>query len=526
MLQEQNYVLSEGEKFPSIKKQTPPQTTTITSTTITTAADKNDTVTHNTNTTPNTIYSDVGDHSQRFEGENDDHDEKATTTTKLQKTGLLSDSKTTIADSTTKNTTDSSTTEENEGTTTETTETSTLGKVKLLVTGFLTSQLFCHSLLLLQQILFGGFGVIGPMSIKHFPHSIFFACLRAMIMALTIFPVSLILDWRHSFRHTQYSDRRSLRDHLLAKIPSLRDTMLLFVIGVNVLTNILTYVLAVSLTNYTIVAIIQPMATVFTCVFSILLRREGKSLVKILGVAFAVIGSVSMLLIITFFGDGSSSSSGNSSDSGKSSFNAKSLIGALVYLFNTFITATFLILQRVALDRKIPPFTVTSYSMLLAQGFALFIGAFWIKDFRPMTIPSIGWIGLVYSGIVIGSLGFALGSYSAKFTSPTVVSVYSTTAPIISVIFQYVFLSQTTTMYAIFGAMLITTGVIMVGYAKRKEELQQAKEQHEKELEKGEHQELEDMMHQQGDDEEERDVEAGEASLDPELGTKQQEQQE
>ena len=345
---------------------------------------------------------------------------------------------------------------------------------------FSTSQLLCHSLLLLAQVFFGGFGVIGPMSIKHFPSSALFACLRTVIMSLTIFPLAVIFDWRHSFRHENYSERNSIKQHFLAKIPSGKDALLLVVLGTNLICNLLTYIMAVGLTNYTIVAIIQPVSTVFTCLLSILLKREGKSIVKILGVILAVVGSVAMLLIITFFGDGSPSSNVGSGSGATgttaSSFNYRSLAGAGIYLFNTFITATFLITQRVALDRKIPPLTVTSYSMIIAQIWGMIIAAFLVKNFNPVAIPRIGWIGLVYSGIVIGSMSFGMSSYAAKFTSPTVVSVYNTTAPIISTIFQYVFLRQTTTMYAVVGAMLITVGVIMVGYAKRKEEIKQQQE--------------------------------------------------
>lgn len=70
---------------------------------------------------------------------------------------------------------------------------------------------------------------------------------------------------------------------------------------------------------------------------------------------------------------------------------------------------------------------------------------------------------------MIGSLNFALTACASKHTSPTVVSVYGTTSPIISTIFLYIFLHQTTTRLTSLVEILITSGVFMVGYAKWKE---------------------------------------------------------
>lgn len=324
--------------------------------------------------------------------------------------------------------------------------------------------IFAHFLLLFNQLMFGGFAVLGNMSITHF-NMILFSCLRTIIMSAAIFPVALLIDWKYTFRPE--TDKITLKQCFLAKIPTAKDALLIVTLGIVLLICIMTYVTAVGLAPYTILAIIQPCTTVFTCLLSILLKREAKSVLKIVGVSFAVVGSMSMLVIMAL-----TDNTVNEDNSGSLlglTFNVKTLMGSLIILVNTLMTAVYLTLQRIALDRKIPPFTLTSYSLFVAAVISMFISFFFIKGFHPSQIPRIGWIGLIYSGIAIGSLNFSLTAYASKHTSPTVVSVYGTTAPIISTIFLYVFLHQTTTWLASLGAILITSGVFMVGYAKWKE---------------------------------------------------------
>lgn len=63
--------------------------------------------------------------------------------------------------------------------------------------------IFTHFLLLFNQLMFGGFAVLGNMSTMHF-NMILFSCLRTIIMSAAIFPVAELIDWKYTFRPEIY----------------------------------------------------------------------------------------------------------------------------------------------------------------------------------------------------------------------------------------------------------------------------------------------------------------------------------
>ncbi len=61
--------------------------------------------------------------------------------------------------------------------------------------------------------------------------------------------------------------------------------------------------------------------------------------------------------------------------------------------------------------------------------------------------------------------------YAARYTTPTVVGIYETLAPLFSIIFTYTFLNETTTWFIAIGAVLIMLGVMIVIATRFREEL-------------------------------------------------------
>jgi drug/metabolite transporter (DMT)-like permease len=204
------------------------------------------------------------------------------------------------------------------------------------------------------------------------------------------------------------------------------------------------------------------------------LKREGRSIIKIIGVGLAVTGSISMIVITAIV---EKSEGGDNNGKFQFNVNLKSLMGCALMVLNSMCTAVYVILQKTLLDRKVPPVTVTGWSLIVACIISCFVSIYYfITDFHPASIPTSAWIGLLYAGTVIGTVSFSMVAFAAKIVSPTVTSVYSTTSPIVSSIFLYVFLGQITTPYAIIGGILITAGVFMVAYAKRRESQQAEQE--------------------------------------------------
>lgn len=73
-----------------------------------------------------------------------------------------------------------------------------------------------------------------------------------------------------------------------------------------------------------------------------------------------------------------------------------------------------------------------------------------------------------------GSIPFAITTFASKHLGPTAVSIHSTYLPLISALFAYLFMGQTLSYFVIFGAILITIGVLLVVFARWRETKQAA----------------------------------------------------
>jgi hypothetical protein len=113
---------------------------------------------------------------------------------------------------------------------------------------FIQSQILAHSLLFFNQVLFAGFGVIGPQSLKHF-NSVLFASMRTMIMTIGIIPLMIIIDRNHTFR-PDLDKRVSWKNFLLSKLPHGKELILLASEGIVLSLCIYTYIIAVGLTSF------------------------------------------------------------------------------------------------------------------------------------------------------------------------------------------------------------------------------------------------------------------------------------
>jgi len=401
---------------------------------------------------------------------------------------------------------------------------------------FHRSWFFVHFLLLLNGQLFGGFQVLAVKSLSQM-NPLVFAALRTIIIALTIAPLAILVDRNNqgfcsegaaeennggeqnsviesAEQQTSIQQRKGIwQRYLKPRIPNnKRDALWLTGLGMIVGMNILTYIVALSLISPTIVAIVSPSQTVFTCLISVLLKREGKSILKFVGVFLAVIGSISMLVISAMVKDSSNVTPSKESTSAiiaamssSSTMTAsilstnsqmpiifisadtwsslKTVIGVSLCIVNSLGSSLNLVFQKSLLDRKIPPMTLTAWTSLVAMVFLFIVGlCFGLTSFDPRTVPLIAWIGLLYAGLVIGTGSFSLGAYAARIGSPTLLSVYNCANPIISTVYLFVFLGQTTTWLVSIGAILITSGVLMVAYAKKREERKKAAEDLEAEL--------------------------------------------
>lgn len=350
---------------------------------------------------------------------------------------------------------------------------------------FTTSQLWAHLLMLGSQLVFAGFCILVPVALE-VVNPIVFSCIRIGIMCMTMFPLSLTYDRGFIFQKQSSVDDRANGDsqmldseqnqiskltwknYLLAKIPGRPDALIMAFCGIMLFMSIAFYTAAIAFISTTIAGVLSPLGAVFTCLISVALKRENKALLKFAGVLIAVIGSITMLVITSIMDGKNDATEGNNNFLGIH-FSIKSLLGVIFMLCNTVAWAIYLIVQKTILDRGIPPFTQSSWSMLSSFIVSCVASLFFIKDFHPTQLSADVWIGIIYAALVHGTINYTLNAFAAKLMTPTMISVYGCAAPMVSAISLYVFLGKTTTWFASIGAILITVGVFMVAYAKKRE---------------------------------------------------------
>ena len=122
-----------------------------------------------------------------------------------------------------------------------------------------------------------------------------------------------------------------------------------------------------------------------------------------------------------------------------------------------------------------PPVTFVSWAFAITFGFSIMGSAYFFRFVSFSTIPLQAWLGLLYGGLIIGTLAYVIGSFASKHTSPTIVAIYTTTAPIYSAVFMYVFRGETTTWWMVPSGIAIGVGVILVAVGKQRENAKEKK---------------------------------------------------
>ena len=370
-------------------------------------------------------------------------------------------------------------------------------RVKKAWRWFGSSQLLAHLLLATTLITFGGYCVLIPYPIA-IMHPAIFALFRSLLIVIGLAPVTLIQDWKYSFR----SDKRlrsSIRklnekssvfgvvgvkqvvNFVLKKTPTWRQLKKIFWLGLFINLNQILFFMGLRWTNATIAGIMQPCVAILTCILSVLLKREGKSLVKFIGVGLAVLGAVSMLVVSTFLSD----KKANDDDRDSTSVDAIAnfiqdfsfTIGMLFLCLNMLCYAIYLLKFKKTLEKeKFPVLTLAFWTWLTGCIVPLLPSLYFaLADYgySPMQIylrmDLMAYVGVLYAGLIHGTLFFILNSKASSLTTATIIGIYSTLNPIVTSIMAFLFLHERVSLFVIPGAGLILVGVSLVIFAKWRE---------------------------------------------------------
>ena len=249
--------------------------------------------------------------------------------------------------------------------------------------------------------------------------------------------------------------------------------------GAVIVSNQILFVMGFYLTNSTTTGVIQPMNAIFVCIMSMMLGKEEKSWMKLLGTLIAVIGAISMLvtsalmrpstnaIIYDTLTDNYSPLNSaptffNMLQSSTSTNYGTFMLGMILLVANTFGYAVFLILQKGLLSEGIPPITVTCWSFILG----LSVSSVFALYFSPATSwRRIDWmtvIGMLYACMPYGVIQFIFSAQASQLSTPTIVGIYSTLQPMLATVTGVLAFGETVSLWILIGAAMIVFGVLFV----------------------------------------------------------------
>jgi drug/metabolite transporter (DMT)-like permease len=226
---------------------------------------------------------------------------------------------------------------------------------------------------------------------------------------------------------------------------SKRDLLYLFGCSfLGVVINQILFLAGLALTtpiNSSIIMAINPVAAF---VFTAIILKEKISLIRGAGLA---VGLAGILLLILH--------------EGRPDLSSSTFVGNIFTLINTLSWALFTVLIKKMLE-KYRPVTVMKWVFTFGMLTNIPAGYHQWSTLDWAGIPFNAWAGIAFIVIFATYLGYLLITFGLKRLSPTIVSGYTYTQPIVAAIVASLIGLDTISILKIFSAFLIFAGVFLV----------------------------------------------------------------
>jgi len=226
---------------------------------------------------------------------------------------------------------------------------------------------------------------------------------------------------------------------------------LLFLFGCSffgVVINQVLFLAGLNLTTPVNSSIILSTNPIFAFVFAALILKERISLLKGSGLALGLSG---VLLLILQNG---------TPDLGSSTF-----LGDIFSLVNTISWAFYTVIIKRMLE-KYHPITVMKWTFFFGMFTTIPAGYNQWSTMEWSSIPVSAWLGIGFVVVFATYLGYLLISFGLRRLSPTVVSTYTYTQPIIAAYLALIMGQDHITVVMVVSALLIFGGVFVVSRQK------------------------------------------------------------
>ena len=275
----------------------------------------------------------------------------------------------------------------------------------------------------------------------NFIYGINFTIVKA-VMPAWIKPMALVsfrsittalLFWITSFfLPKEKVDKKDLLNLFLFSFLGVVANQTLFLAGLALTTPI----------NSSIIMAINPVAAF---VFTAIILKERISLIRGAGLAVGL-GGILMLIL----------------HEGRPDLSSATFVGNIYTLINTLSWALFTVLIKRMLE-KYKPVTVMKWIFTFGMLTNVPLGYHQWSVMDWSSIPFFAWMAITFVVIFATYLGYLLITFGLKRLSPTVVSSYTYTQPIVAAILASFLGQDSISVLKIFSALLIFAGVFLVG---------------------------------------------------------------
>lgn len=285
------------------------------------------------------------------------------------------------------------------------------------------SNLAPHLALLLVQITFGSLPVIGKVVLKIIP-SLAVVGFRVGITALALFLFQ-------KFRGDLKLERRG--DYW-------RFAVLSF-FGVTL--NQFLFVSGLALTKASNTSLLAVTIPIFALTVGSVFGVEKLRAVTVFGIVAAAAGVV--LLI----------------DPRNASFSSETTLGDVLIILNSFSYGIYVAFSKDVITRN-GALKSIAWVFIFASFVCVPVGVFSLSAVEIGAVSPVIWLLILYIALVATLLPYLLNAWALARVNPSVVAVYIYLQPLIGFFMAVVFLGEKVTLWTIFAAVLIFSGVFLV----------------------------------------------------------------
>lgn len=321
-----------------------------------------------------------------------------------------------------------------------------------------------YGVLLLVAVIYGGWALVAKTALQAGADPMVFAFYRCFGGSVVLFSAMLISPYLACSKGTNPVVK-------VSSIPQ-ADWVRFAMLGVFMAANICGFILGASKLSALTVSVFQPTIPAFAMIFSVIFGVEQISIHKFAGVMFMIAGA----MCVAHFGE--------TSHVGGASDHFSRITGILFVLMNVSATGLYMVHNKDV---------VRTYEPVFATGMTYLIAALVIL---AVTILKVGsdsnlwllggntnaWLGLAYAVCLTTSLNYSLLAWVNKHTSPVVTSSSTTIQPIAAATLSMIILGVGFSKGQMIGAILITSGLLVMIRGQMQEAQDQETEQEGKAL--------------------------------------------